>query len=56
MGFPYEASLVREGLPSKEVEKVRRMLAEYSLSGWDMPYILLKDRELHNRIKEKEEK
>lgn len=55
MGFPCEAELVREGLPRKEVEKVRRMLVEYGLSGWDMPYILLKDRELHNCIKDKEE-
>ena len=46
---------MRESLPRKEVEKVRRMLVEYGLSGWDMPYILLKDRELHNYIKEKEE-
>lgn len=56
MGFPCEAELVREALPRKEVEKVRRMLTEYGLSGWDMPYILIKDRELHERIKEKEEK
>lgn len=54
-GFPCEAELVRDGLPRKEIEKVRRMLTEYSLSGWDMPYILLKDRELHNQIKEIEE-
>lgn len=54
LGFPCEAELVRENLPRKEIEKVRRMLTEYSLSGWDMPYILIKDRELHNRIKEKE--
>lgn len=53
-GFPCEAEMVRENLPRKEIEKVRRMLTEYSLSGWDMPYILLKDRELHNIIKEKE--
>lgn len=55
LGFPCEAELVREGLPRKEVEKVRRMLTEYSLSGWDMPYILLKDKELHDRIKVIEE-
>ena len=54
-GFPCEAELVRECLPRKEIEKVRRMLTEYGLSGWDMPYILLKDRELHNYIREKEE-
>lgn len=54
MGFPCEAELIREGLPRKEVEKVRRMLTEYGLSGWDMPYILIKDRELHNCIKGKE--
>ena len=40
MGFPSEAKLVREGLPRKELEKVRRMLTEYGLSGWDMTYIL----------------
>lgn len=56
MGFPCEAELVRDGLPRKEVEKVRRMLSEYGMSGWDMPYILLKDRELHNYIKGKETK
>lgn len=55
LGLPCEAELVREGLPRKEVEKVRRMLTEYGLSGWDMPYILLKDRELHDKIKEIEE-
>lgn len=53
-GFPCEAELVRSGLPRKEIEKVRRMLTEYSLSGWDMPYILLKDRELHDCVKAKE--
>ena len=54
-GFPVEAELVREGLPRKEVEKVRRMLTEYGLSGWDMPYILIKDRELHERMKDCEQ-
>lgn len=55
MGFSCEAELVREGLPRKEVEKVRRMLTEYGLSGWDMTYILIKDLELHEKIKELEE-
>jgi hypothetical protein len=54
LGFPRESNLIQEGLPRKELERVRRMLAEYGLSGWDMPYILLKDRELHNKIKEME--
>lgn len=54
-GFPCEAELVREGLPRKELEKVRRMLAEYGLSGWDMTYILPADKELHEKIKAKEE-
>lgn len=54
MGFPCEAELVREGLPRKELEKVRRMLAEYSLSGWDMTYILPADKELHDKMKKKE--
>lgn len=56
MGFPCEAELVRDGLPRKELEKVRRMLVEYGLSGWDMAYILLADKALHDRMKEKEEK
>ncbi len=56
MGYPCEAELVRKGIPRKEIEKVRRMLTEYGLSGWDMPYILIKDRELHERMKEKEER
>lgn len=55
-GFPCEAELVREGLPRKELEKVRRMLAEYSLSGWDMTYILPADKKLHDRMKRKEKK
>lgn len=55
MGFPCEAELVREGLPRKELEKVRRMLTEYGLSGWDMTYILPADKALHDKIKEKEE-
>jgi hypothetical protein len=50
-GFPCEAELVSEGLPRKEIERVRRMLTEYTLSGWDMPYILIKDRELHEKVK-----
>lgn len=54
MGFPCEAELVREGLPRKELEKVRRMLAEYNLSGWDMAYILSADKELHDRMKKNE--
>lgn len=54
MGFPCEAELVRDGLPRKELQKVRRMLTEYSLSGWDMTYILRADKELHDRIKKKE--
>lgn len=56
MGSPCEAELVREGLPRKELEKVRRMLTEYSLSGWDLTYILPADKALYNRMKEKEEK
>lgn len=55
-GFPCEAKLVRDGLPRKELKKMRRMLTEYSLSGWDMTYILPADKALHDRIKKKEEK
>lgn len=50
-GFPCEAELVQEGLPRKEIERVRRMLTEYALSGWDMSYILIRDRELHGKVK-----
>lgn len=56
MGFPCEAELVRDGLPRKELEKVRRMLTEYGLSGWDMTYILPADKELHDCMKRKEKK
>lgn len=56
MGFPYEAKLVREGLPMKEIGKVRCMLEEYGLSGWDMTYILIKDKELHEKMKKKEKR
>lgn len=54
MGFPCKSELVRKGLPRKELEKVRRMLTEYGLSGWDMTYILPADKALHDRMKEKE--
>lgn len=54
MGMPCEASLVRKGLPKNEICKVRRMLTEYGLAGWDMTYILLKDKELHEKMKAKE--
>jgi hypothetical protein len=53
-GFPCECDLVRDGLPRKEIERVRRMLTEYALSGWDMPYILERDKALHDKYKEKE--
>lgn len=56
MGFPCKAELMREGLSRKELEKVRKMLVEYSLSGWDMTYILPADKELHDRVKKKERK
>ena len=45
-----------EGMPWRELEKVRRMLEEYGLSGWDMTYILPADKALHDKIKGKEEK
>lgn len=55
MGFPCEGELVRDGLPWKELEKVRQMLTEYGPSGWDTTYILQTDKELHDKIKKKEE-
>jgi hypothetical protein len=51
-GYPCEAELVRGGLNRKEIERVRRMITEYSLSGWDMPYILERDKALHDKMKE----
>jgi hypothetical protein len=54
VGCPCEAELVRDGLPRKEIEKARRWLTEYSISGWDMPYILERDKALHEKMKEKE--
>lgn len=54
MGFLREARLVRKGLPEKELKRVRRMLAEYELAGWDMAYILPADRVLHDKIAGKE--
>lgn len=56
LGFPCKTKLVREGMPRKELKRVRRMLTEYGLSGWDMTYILPADKELHDRIKGKEGK
>lgn len=56
MGFPCEAKLVLDGLPRKELERVRRMLTEYGLSGWDMAYILQADKELHGKMKKKEKR
>ena len=56
LGFPCEAELIRKGLPQKELKKVRRMLTEYGLSRWDMTYILPADKELHDRMKRKEER
>lgn len=51
-----EYNLVTECLYDvrKEIEKVRRMIQEYSMSGWDMSYILIKDKKLHDEMKEKE--
>ena len=54
MGFPHEAELVKKGLPTEEIGKVRRMLSEYGLSGWDMAFILTEDQELHKKIKKME--
>lgn len=56
MGFSCEAKLVRKGIPRREIEKVRRMLEKYTLSGWDMSYILIADHKLHEKMKKKEKK
>jgi hypothetical protein len=54
LGYPAEAELVRDGLPEKELERVRRWITEYDLALWDMSYILLDDKKLHKKIKKKE--
>lgn len=46
--YTREAELVKEGLPRKELKKVRRMLTEYGLSGWDMTYVFQADN--HNLL------
>lgn len=53
-GFPKEAKLIRKGLPAKELKRVRRMLTDYALAGWDMPYILEQDKKLHDKIRKRE--
>lgn len=51
LGFPNEAKLVRESLPCKEMKRVWRILTEYSLSVWDMSYILQDNKEFHDKKK-----
>jgi hypothetical protein len=51
-GFPCEAELVKEGLPQEEIKYIRRMLKEYSLTGWDMAYILEQDEEIGKMVLE----
>lgn len=41
---PARQSLSGAGSPTERFEKVRRVLTEYELSGWDTAYILLKDK------------
>ena len=54
-GFPVRGGACG-GEPALEgAGEVRQMPTEYGLSGWDMTYILPADRELHDRIKKKEE-
>lgn len=53
-GYKCENKLVTchlEGV-RKEIEKVCRWITEFSLTNWDMSYILIKDKELHDKIKE----
>lgn len=38
----------------KEIEKIRRWMQSFELSGWDMAYILDLDKKLHDKYKEKE--
>lgn len=56
LGYNCESSLVSSCLPGvrKEIEKVRRWLTEFELVNYDMSYILIKDKELHDKIKETE--
>lgn len=52
--FKEEASLVASCLKGvrKEIEKCRRWLQEGYNTNWDMSYLLLKDHELHEKMKE----
>jgi ferritin len=56
LGFPCEAALVSDGIGTKEIERVRRMMQAYTLAGWDMTYILITDKQLHDKMKRKEKK
>lgn len=57
-GFTSEADLVLECLPdvTKEIEKTRRMMYDYSMVEYDMPYIKMCDKSLHDKMKSIENK
>lgn len=56
-GYLCEADTIKECLPGvrKEIEKIRRMLKEYEMAGWDMVYLLEADKRLHDKVKKLED-
>lgn len=55
-GYNHEAEEVSDCISGvvKEIEKIRRWIEAYSMVNWDMTYILLMDKKLHDKCKEKE--
>lgn len=52
--MPCEATIVAAPLKEvrKEIEKARRMLADYEYVNWDKAYIKLQDKKLHDKVKD----
>ena len=51
--YPIEAELIEDCLSdvNYEIRKVRRWLKEYELNKWDMTYLLMDDKKLHEKVK-----
>lgn len=57
MNYNCEAALIGECLPGvrKEIEKIRRWMKEFEIVEGDKVYLLIKDKELHDKVKKMEE-
>lgn len=55
-GYVMEGKKVQDCLcgVAKEIEKVRRQIQDYSKANWDWAYIRIKDQEVHDKYKDKE--